>query len=94
MKFEKTIGSKVNFGLDWTLWLGNRSIVSSEWTLLTSSSNDPLSIVSGTSAHDGKKTFFWAEGGKRNTTYTLVNRIVTDDNLEDSRKITIQIVDR
>ncbi len=76
--------AKLDFGFDWSAWLGTDTILTSTWTA------DPGLILSGPT-FDGTKTSVWIEGGVAGDKLSATNHITTVAGRIDERTIVISI---
>jgi hypothetical protein len=78
----------LDYGLDWTEWLGEDSLASSTWVVpdgLTKPTPDSFTEFS---------TLIWLGGGVAGTTYDIVNRITTAGGRTCDRTIKLKVVNR
>lgn len=85
MPFDKDPQDKLDYGFDFTGFLGGDTITTSTWT----ASPDGLTLSNMT--HDATKTTVWLAGGTVGETYKLVNHIVTAAGREKERSFRITI---
>ena len=87
--FRKDPDAVLDFGLDWQEWLESADVIaSSAWTVA------PTGLTTFSESFDDTKTVVWCSGGLPGTTYTLSNRIATDDGRGDDRSIEIVVTER
>lgn len=65
-------GEKLDFGFNWSLWLGEDTIASSTWSVSNSSA-----VTVDASTNDTTSTTVWLVGGTVAEYATVTNRIVT-----------------
>jgi hypothetical protein len=82
----------LDYGFDWSAWLGTDTIASSAWSVPDGS---------GLTAHDGavdaagKQTTIWLRGGTPSRAPVLVtNHVVTAGGREDDRSIAVTVAQR
>ena len=82
----KAPNSVLDVGIIWTKWLntGDR-IVSSTWT------TSDVSVTTSDSTHDDNSTRVLVSGGELGKSYSVTNRITTEDGLVDERYILLFI---
>lgn len=83
-KATKDPDSKLDFGFDWTAWLGTDTITASTWTA------DAGLILSG-ETFDATKTTVWVEGGTAGEKLSATNRITTAAGRIDERTLILSI---
>lgn len=95
MAITKDPASTLDYGRDWTLWLGGDTITESTWRVEGPAAVDPdvPLAIDGTKADtfDGKQTKVWLTGGVPGVTYALVNRIQTAAGRIDERTLQISV---
>lgn len=82
----KSAVSVVDIGINWSAWLSGDTIVASEW------STDPAITISRQQMTNTTTSCYIA-GGVAGKTYKVFNKITTDNDLIESRFITISIED-
>lgn len=85
--FTKDPDAKLDFTLDWALFLGADTIATSAWTLpsgITQSSPAPSNTATTTT--------IWLTGGTLGLEYELVNRITTAGARTDDRTLRIRVI--
>ena len=80
----------LDYGFDWSTWLGTDTIASSTWVV---SGEDALLSVES-SSHSSSGTTVWLSGGTLGVSYAVTNHIVTADGREDDRTMEINIADK
>lgn len=85
--FEKDPNSKLDYSLNWALWLAGDTISSSAWIV-------PTGIKAGATSNDATSTTIWLEGGALGQIYMITNRIVTVAGKTEDRSFTVTIVHR
>jgi hypothetical protein len=78
----------LDYGWDWSDWLGADTIASSTWTV------SPTGPVLSASTSDDTTTTVWVDGGTAGVKYTLTNHVVTTDGREDDRSHTLYVRER
>lgn len=82
----------LDYGIDWSSWLGDDTIASSDWmvpTGITEVDDDDHPTTNTTTT-----TTIWLSGGTSGVTYRIVNHIVTAAGREDDRSIYIRVADK
>jgi hypothetical protein len=85
--FTKDPNAILDYQINWATWLGTDTIASSAWTVPTG-----LTQVSATASTTA--TTIWLSGGTAGTSYSVVNRIVTDGGRTEDRTLTIVVAER
>ncbi len=80
--FVKDPDSVLDYVVDWSDWLGEDTISSSDWTVPTGLTEDSASETTTTAT-------IWLSGGVAGVTYTVTNHIVTAAGREEDQSITI-----
>jgi hypothetical protein len=87
--FRKDPDAVLDFGLDWSDWLESADVIAaSAWT------STPIGLTLASESFDDTKAVVWCSGGLPGTTYTLTNRITTDDGRTDDRSIEVVVTER
>lgn len=84
----KDPNSRLLYGFDWTEWLGSANILTSQWIV-------PAGVTADQETNTAKITQVRIAGGTVGTTYTVTNRITTNetpDQIED-RSFKLKIKD-
>lgn len=79
----------LDYGFDWTAWLGSDTIVVSTWVLAAGLTEVSREILAGS-----KKTRIWISGGTAGTDYVITNRIVTTQGRTEDRSMTLRCEQR
>jgi hypothetical protein len=82
--FTKEPTEELNFGINWSDWLGSLTITSSSWS-------SPSGITIVTSSIDGPSTMVRLSGGTWGETYELSNTIIASNTESETRSIIIRI---
>ncbi len=82
--FIKDPNAILDFGLDWSPWLGADTIATSVWTL-------PAGITQQSASNTTTTTTIWLSGGTAGTKYLVTNRITTAGGRTDDRTMTINV---
>ena len=82
--FCKSENEKLDYKVDWSLWLGADQVDESEWTV-------PAGLTQESHTFSAKETTVWISGGTLGTVYTLVNKITTLSNPPRIAERTIKI---
>jgi hypothetical protein len=86
-RYTKDDDAVLDYGFDWSEWLGTDTIVSSVWTVPTGISQEAESETTTT-------TTVWLSGGTIGNTYTITNRIVTTAGRTDERSLRVYVAER
>lgn len=89
--FDKDPNAVLDYTIDWSDWLATgESISTSMWTIT------PTGLTEDSETEDLTSATIWLSGGTAGTTYTLVNRIVTDNATPrtEDRTIAIHVKER
>ncbi|MCK5783867.1 MAG: hypothetical protein KAH06_05430 [Desulfobacterales bacterium] len=87
IKFLKDPNAVLDYQADWSDWLGDDTISTSDWIL-------PTGIIEDSATNTTTTATIWLSGGTAGTSYTLVNRIVTAGGRTEDRTITIVCQER
>lgn len=87
MLFLKDPDAKLDYSIDWSVWLDDDIIVGSTWDV-----DDGLTVDSDT--FSVSNTTIWLSGGVPGRRYRATNRITTASGRVDDRTITINVVER
>ena len=87
--YNKDPSAILDYGIDWTAWLDNQTIVNSSWSL---QGDGALDVLANT--HTGTVAMIKFGGGNVGSKYIATNHIITNTALEDSRRINIRVVER
>lgn len=92
--FKKDPDDRLDYGVDWTLWLGSDTIASSEWFVTAPPADaTPLAIETNPPAsNDEKTTKVWVRGGTAGVGYGLTNRIETAGGRQKDRSLQVVVV--
>lgn len=84
--YKKDPNAVLDYGWDWSAWLGEDTIADSMWTV-------PDGIVSEQEEFTNTTTTIWLSGGTIDTDYTLINHITTSNTppREDDRTMVIKV---
>ena len=85
---EKDPNARLDYGFDWSTWLGDDTITASEW------SSSPADLLLSGAAFGAKTTSTYAAGGDVGTSYVLTNRITTTAGRVDERSIKVKVKER
>lgn len=87
--FDKDPDATLDYGVDWTKWLGVDNIASSEWSV-------PTGITLVADELTAKTATVWLSGGTAGQSYRITNRVVTSSvpARVDERSMTIRVVER
>ena len=81
----------LDYGFDWTAWLGADTVSTSSWSV---SSGSGLVITSTAVDSSNKKTVVWLAGGNLGGIYTVSNLITTVAGRQDSRSFSVTVLSR
>lgn len=87
--FVKDPDATLDYAFDWSQWLSNDTIVSSEWV-----AESGITKVPASESIDGNITRVFISGGAVGESYTLANKITTNASRIDERSIEIKIRQR
>ena len=83
--------ANLDYGFDWSAWLPQLPtpdiIVGSQWIL-------PADLTLTGESFDDTTTTVWISGGLVNQTYTITNRITTNDGRIDDRSFLMRMTER
>ena len=90
---KKDPDADLDYGFDWTAWLGGTdTIIESTWLVPSASG---LTAHSPSISTDGKVTSVWLKSGNASrAVYAATNHIKTAAGREDERSLRVTIVDR
>ena len=78
----------LDFRVDWSAWLADGDAIdTSNWTV-------PEGITQASATHDDTTATIWLSGGTLGETYSLTNRITTEQGRTDDRTIRVSVRDR
>lgn len=87
--FVKDPDATLDYGFDWSLWLGTDTIAISEWIVPSA-----LTIVPGSETADDTKTKCFISGGVAGTNYTVTNKITTTGQRIEERSFELYVEQR
>lgn len=95
MIITKDPQAKLDYGLDWALWLKQRDgttdvISSAAWSV----SGPDSALVTSNPYRDNTVTGVWLSGGTVGATYTATCHIVTVAGREDDRSLKVKVQQR
>ena len=82
--FVKDPDASLDYGFDWSAWLGTDTIATSTWTV-------DSGITKGATSNTTTTTTVWLSGGTVGTTYNAVNRIVTAGGRTNDHTLTVRV---
>lgn len=85
--FTKDPDALLDYGLDWTDWLGDDTLLTSVWVI-------PAGIAKAAEVTTATTTLIWLSGGTAGVRYTCTNRVVTVGGRMDDRSIQINVDER
>lgn len=85
--FVKDPGARLDYGFDWTLWLGTDTIATSAWEV-------PAGLVQESDSHSTTGAVVWISGGTAGTEYLIRNSITTAAGRTDERSLLIRVEKR
>ena len=86
--FLKDPGSLLDYGIDWSEWLlPGDTLTGSTWSV-------PAGLTLVSSSYASNVAMLFIQGGTVNTTYDVMNEIMTTGGRRDQRTIRIMVVDR
>jgi hypothetical protein len=94
--FKKDPAARLDYVLDWSVWLGADTISASTWAITPTSTTTPLEESGAPYAPSftDTSTRVFLEGGKVGVTYTVTNHITTDGGLIDERSFEVTVSER
>lgn len=81
----------LDYSVDWGLWLGDDTVLASEWRLETSG---PRPVAKVSDSHSSTVATIWIKNGIAGGRYRATNRIRTVGGRTDSRTIEIPVEQR
>lgn len=84
---EKDPAARLNYGFDWSPWLGSDEITASQWTV-------PVGLTQDSAAFSDTETVVWLSGGAVGATYIVTNRITTASGCIDELSFLLRVVER
>ncbi len=85
--YLKDSASVLDYGLDWSTWLGADTLLTSVWTV-------PAGITKDSDSKTDTTTTIWLSGGTTGVAYLATNKITTAGSRTAERSIRIKIEDR
>jgi len=92
--FTKDPEAVLDYGIDWSSWLGADTISESSWSAPTPVTVPPLAIKEGSESHGDTATSVWLQGGVAGRSYSIVNHITTAAGREDDRELLVLVIDK
>ncbi len=86
-KVTKDPSARLDYSFDWSAWLGEDVIVSSEWRV-------PSGLTKEDENSSETATTAWLSGGTAGETYAVSNRITTAAGRIDERSIVVKVKER
>ncbi len=83
-KFNKDPDATLDYGVNWSAWLGQDVITASTWIV-------PDGLTMASNSHDPVKTTVWLSGGTDGQKYEVTNRITTAGGRVDDRTIELTL---
>ncbi len=83
--FFKDPDAVLDYGVDWTAWLGSDTILTSAWAVT------PTGLAAERGSNTTKTTTIWLRGGTLGQAYDVVNRITTTGGRTDDRSLKVII---
>jgi hypothetical protein len=87
--FKKDPAARLDYVLDWSVWLGADTITPTSTTTPLEESGAPYAP-----SFTDTSTRVFLEGGKVGVTYTVTNHITTDGGLIDERSFEVTVSER
>jgi hypothetical protein len=85
---KKDPDAKLDYGFDWSLWLQTGETISASiWTI-------PSELTKISDSFSSNETIVWLQGGENKKTYTIANKITTNQGRIDERSIRIVLRER
>lgn len=85
--FSKDPNAVLDYTLDWKVWLGDDTIVTSTWTVPGGLTNTGVTFSSTTST-------IWLSGGVSGTSYSVYCQITTAAGRTEKRTFKLNVLDR
>lgn len=86
--FTKDPDDVLDYGFDWSLWLGvNETISTSTWILSPG-------ITQNSATNTNTATTVWLSSGVAGTPYSVTNRVVTNQGRTVDRTMTIRVTNK
>lgn len=87
-RIKKDPDAVLDYSMDWSAWLiTGDSVSASDWIAETGITIDSETV-------NGDITTVWLSGGTEQQTYTVTNRITTDDGRIDDRSVEVYVTER
>ena len=86
-QFEKDPQAKLDYHIDWSLFLGSDTISTSVWTV-------PDGITKVSDSNTSTISTIWVSGGTLGVEYSLVCHITTAAGRQDDRTVRIRIISK
>jgi hypothetical protein len=86
-QFTKDPSATLDYSIDWSKWLADDTILTSEWTV-------PTGLTQMAASNTTTKATVWLSGGTAGQIYTVTNRISTAGGRTDERSIIIRVAER
>lgn len=87
--FVKDPDATLDYGFDWSQWLGTDIITSSTWIV-----DSGLTVVPASESFDDTTTRVFISGGAVGVVYTVTNRVSTAGSRVDDRSFKITVKER
>jgi len=84
---EKDPDAVLDYGFDWSEWLDDDTIVTSDWTI-------PAGLTENSASNTTTTTTVWLSGGLAGGVYDCTNRIVTTAGRTDDRTLRVIVQER
>ena len=86
-RFTKDPEAVLDYQVDWSDWLDDDTIDTSEWTV-------PAGLTEDSDSNTYTVAKVWLSGGTSGTTYAVENKITTADGRTDERTIYIECIEK
>ena len=86
-RFTKDPEAVLDYQVDWSDWLDDDTIDTSEWTV-------PAGLTEDSDSNTYTVAKVWLSGGTAGATYAVENKITTTDGRTDERTIYIECIEK
>ncbi|MEN6533105.1 MAG: hypothetical protein ABFD89_05540 [Bryobacteraceae bacterium] len=87
MTFAKDPHAVLDYSVDWTRWLADDEIATSEWIVAPG-------ITKASETNSLTKATVWLSGGEAGQSYSVTNRITTTGGRTEDRSLMIRVEER
>lgn len=89
LRINKDPNAVLDYGLDWTEWLGEDIITGSVWEIAPAAE-----LTVGNKSFTNLKTTVWLSGGEAGKSYTVTNRISTSGGRTEDKSFRVTCKER